>query len=333
MRLHPFFSNLSSLSQLLKITVLMSVLVSAAGGCTENKQTGTYQGYVEGEFVNISPAVSGQLEQLLVRRGQDIEQSTPLFILESGNETAAQRQAEKQLISAEAQLRNLLSGQRPQELEVIKAQLDQALAQAKISSAELKREQVLYKGNAISPSQFEQTQAEANRDSARVAELRNQLTVAALPGREEQINALTADVEAARAGVDQASWKLNQKTVASPVSGLVFDTLYRTGEWVKEGTPVVRILPPENVKVRFFVPETKLGELSIGRSCAIHCDGCPAEIPGKITYISTQAEYTPPIIYSTETRSKLVFMAEAHPEPEAQASNLHPGQPVGVRLK
>lgn len=296
MQLPVFLSNISIFFSSPKITVLFLLLLTVIGGCTEKKQADTYQGYVEGEFVNISPAVSGQLEQLLVARGQDIEQSKPLFILESGNEKAAKRQAEKQLISAEAQLRNLLSGQRPQELAVIKAQLDQALAQEKISTDELKRQQVLYKAEVLSQSEYDQSQADAKRDSARVNELRNQLTVAALPARDEQINALSANVEAAQAGVEQATWKLNQKSVSSPVAGLVFDTLYREGEWIKDGASVVRILPPENVKVRFFVPETKLGELSIGRNCSIHCDGCPTEIPGRITYISTQAEFTPPII-------------------------------------
>jgi len=86
------------------------------------------------------------------------------------------------------------------------------------------------------------------------------------------------------------------------------------------------------VKVRFFVPENAVGGLAAGRAVSIHCDGCAEDVPAKITYVSNQAEYTPPVIYSNENRAKLVFMVEAHPQP-ADAAKLHPGQPVAVRLQ
>jgi HlyD family secretion protein len=108
--------------------------------------------------------------------------------------------------------------------------------------------------------------------------------------------------------------------------------MYREGEWVQAGSPVVCMLPPENVKVRFFVPETLVGSISLGQYVVLHCDGCQAVIPAKVTYISIEPEYTAPIIYSNETRSKLVFMIEAHPLPD-KASGLHPGQPIEVRFK
>ena len=110
-------------------------------------------------------------------------------------------------------------------------------------------------------------------------------------------------------------------------AGRVYDTLYREGEWVAAGSPVVRMLPPSNIKVRFFVPQTIVGSLATGRAVAIQCDGCGADIPATISYISNEAEFTPPVIYSNETRSKLVFMIEARPSPES-ATKLHPGQPV-----
>jgi HlyD family secretion protein len=111
----------------------------------------------------------------------------------------------------------------------------------------------------------------------------------------------------------------------------VFDTIYREGEWVAAGSPVVRLLPPQNVKVRFFVPEAIVGGLATGRAVAIQCDGCGGDIPATLTYVSTEAEFTPPVIYSNETRSKLVFMVEARPAVE-HAGRLHPGAPVSVRI-
>ena len=104
------------------------------------------------------------------------------------------------------------------------------------------------------------------------------------------------------------------------------------GEWVAAGSPVVRMLPPENIKVRFFVPETVLGSLTLGRQVSLHCDGCVADLPAHITFVSPQAEYTPPVIYSNETRGKLIYMIEAHPSAH-DAIKLHPGQPLEVVLQ
>ncbi|MEX3824284.1 HlyD family secretion protein, partial [Paraburkholderia sp. BR14262] len=168
--------------------------------------------------------------------------------------------------------------------------------------------------------------------AAQVRELQNQVRVANLPGRSAQIAAQAADVEAARASLAQAQWRLDQKRVSVPSGGLVYDTLFRVGEWVQAGNPVVQMLPPQNVKVRFFVPETIVGSLAPGRKVNVRCDGCAALVPATITWISNAAEYTPPVIYSNENRAKLVFMIEARPSAE-DAVKLHPGQPVEVTLQ
>jgi len=131
--------------------------------------------------------------------------------------------------------------------------------------------------------------------------------------------------------LDQADWRFTQKQQASPTSGLVYDTYYRPGEWVPAGTPVLSLLPPEYMKVRFFVPEGELGKFQIGRPLTIHLDGLDKTLSGKVTFVSPQAEYTLPIIYSRENRSKLVFLVEGSLIPE-DAKQLHPGSPVEVRL-
>jgi HlyD family secretion protein len=108
--------------------------------------------------------------------------------------------------------------------------------------------------------------------------------------------------------------------------------MYREGEWVAAGSPVVRLLPPGNVKLRFFVPETAAGYLKPGRNVSIGCDGCGAGVPAVVSYVSNEPEFTPPIIYSNETRAKLVFLVEARPSVE-NAARLRPGQPVSVTLQ
>jgi HlyD family secretion protein len=113
---------------------------------------------------------------------------------------------------------------------------------------------------------------------------------------------------------------------------LVYDTLYRQGEWVAAGKPVVALLPPQNIKVRAFVPETRVGSIHYGDEVRVAVDGVRDPFIGKISYISPHAEYTPPVIYSRESRDKLVFMVEAVFDP-ATAAKLHPGQPVDVQFE
>src|SRR6185503_12984326 len=122
-----------------------------------------------------------------------------------------------------------------------------------------------------------------------------------------------------------------QKSVKSPVAGLVQDTYFVDGEWVSANQPVVSLLPPQNIKVRFFVEERRLGSLRTGQAVSVACDGCPAPIAAQVSFISPQAEFTPPVIYSRQERAKLVFLIEARPA-ASDAVKLHPGQPMEVTL-
>jgi HlyD family secretion protein len=131
--------------------------------------------------------------------------------------------------------------------------------------------------------------------------------------------------------LDQTDWSFDQKKQAAPQSGLVYDTLFRQGEWVAAGKPVVVLLPPQNIKVRVFVPETRVGAIHYGETAQVKVDGVKEPFVGKVSYISPKAEYTPPVIYSRETRAKLVFMVELIFDVQA-AADLHPGQPVDVEF-
>ena len=318
-------------AQSASLPVRLGVLLSAvAAGCSGSNGV-TYQGYVEGEFVYLASSQPGRLEHLAVARGQQVEPGAPLFALEAIEERAAQHQAQQQLAAAEAQLADLETGKRAPEVAVVRAQLAQAQAAAQRSTLQRERDEQQYRAGGISREQLDATLAQAQSDAAHVSELESQLAVARLPGRAEQLKVQARQVQAARAVLDQADWKVGEKSIAAPRAGLVYDTLYREGEWVGAGSPVVQMLPPQNIKVRFFVPEKALGSLSLGRKVSLHCDGCAADVPAAVTYVSSQAEYTPPVIYSNETRGKLVYMIEAHPAPQ-DAAKLHPGQPLEVRV-
>jgi HlyD family secretion protein len=282
--------------------------------------------------VRVAAPFAGTLEQLQVKRGMSVASGTPLFALEQENEAAARREAQERLRNAQAQLDDLSKGKRQPELDTIRAQLAQAEASQKLSAATLARQQQLVEKNFVSKAALDEARSASERDRARIAELNAQLKTARLPARQDEIRAAQFTVQAAREALAQADWKLAQKSVRSSVEGLVTDTLYAQGEWVPAGSPVVSLLPPQNIKLRFFVPETLLGSISAGRAVSVRCDGCDAPISARIGYISPQAEYTPPVIYSRESRAKLVYMIEAWPGP-ADALRLHPGQPLEVRLQ
>ncbi len=313
------------------IRIMPMVAVLALASCGEAPRAG-HQGYVEGEFVNVAAPIAGRLDRLAVKRGDQVASGAALFALEAVNESAAQRQAQEQLRAAEAQLADLRIGKRPQEQDVTRAKLAEAEADAQKSSTKLVRDEAQFKVGGISKQQLDDSRAVQAVDASRVRQLRSELAVGDLPSRNEQVRAQSAQVAAARAAVEQAQWKLDQKSVASTRQGSVYDTLYREGEWVAAGNPVVRLLPPGNVKVRFFVPEPLVGSIAPGRSASVHCDGCAADVPVTVTYVANDAEFTPPVIFSNETRAKLVFMIEARPA-SADAAKLRPGQPVSVTLK
>ena len=301
------------------------------GGCSGSTTAG-YQGYVEGEYVNVASPVAGRLDKLMVQRGQTIEAKTPLFSLEAEQERAAKQQADEQLNASQAQLADLKTGRRKPEVAVTQAQLSQAQAALQQAALQLERDEAQFSAGGIARGQVEDSRANHAIKAARVRELEQQLDVTRLPARQEQIGAQSAQVAAARAVLSQAAWRLDQKRPSASQPGLVSDTMYREGEWVAAGSPVVRLLPPGNVKLRFFVPETAAGDLKPGRNVSIGCDGCGAGVPAVVSYVSNEPEFTPPIIYSNETRAKLVFLVEARPSVE-NAARLRPGQPVSVTLQ
>ncbi len=314
----------------MKRPVLFALVLMAAVACGKREPAGL-QGYVEGEFVRVAAPFAGTLVRLDTARGRPVEAGAPLFALEAESEEAARREALARARKAQLQVQDLESGKRPTEIASTQAQLAQAEAAAAFSEKGLQRTQDLVAKGFVSHSSLDAARATRDRDRNRVAELRADLATARLGFREGEIRAAQAEAAAAREALAQADWRLRQKTVAAPVEGSVADTLFVPGEWVPAGAPVVSLLPPANVKVRFFVEERRLGSLHTGQEVAIACDGCGAAIRAPITFIATQAEYTPPIIYSRDSRAKLVFLVEARPA-AGDAVRLHPGQPVDVTL-
>ncbi len=307
------------------------LIAAALAGCG-NADDGALQGYAEGEYVRVAAAFAGPLTKLEVARGAQVVPGAPLFALENESEAAGRREAEDRVRRAEAQRDNLRKGARPTELDALRAQLGQAQTAAAFAAKEYARTEELVKKGFLSPQKLDETRSTLDSSRLRVREIESQVATANLGARPDEIRAAESEVEAARAALAQADWKLKQKTVAATVAGIVTDTNFARGEWVAAGAPVVAVLPPENVKVRFFVPEPKLGAVKVGQPVELSCDGCPAKIAARVSFVAPQAEFTPPVIYSRENRAKLVFLVEARPAKD-DAAKLHPGQPVDVRLK
>lgn len=170
--------------------------------------------------------------------------------------------------------------------------------------------------------------AKAALENARAAFSRAEQLVKTNAGTQKAYDDTQAVLREAEARLNSAKTRLERRTIKSPVSGVVQQVYFREGELVVAGRPIVALLPPGNVKVRFYVAQAILPRIIIGDTVAVHCDGCAPQ-SAKISFIAKQAEYTPPVIYSEKERSKLVFLVEALPEKPA---DLRVGQPVSVSV-
>lgn len=315
----------------MKLGLALAFSIAGVAACSSESGPAAYQGYAEGDYLRVAAPFAGTLAQLAVKRGDSVQPGTALYTLEQESERAALAEAEEKVRRADAQLDNLRKSRRPSEIAAVRAQREQAGAALKLSELSFQREERLAGQGFVSKQKLDDARAARERDGARVAELDAQLLTAKLAARSDEIRAAEAEAQAARAALKQAQWKLAQKTVTALRAGSVEDILYTQGEWVQAGSPVVVLLPPENRKVRFFVPENRLGELKIGLPIAVHCDGCGQPLPATVSFIAAQAEYTPPVLYNRENRAKLLYLVEARLAVE-HAVKLHPGQPLDVRL-
>lgn len=290
-----------------------------------------WQGYAEADYVKIGPVLEGLLTSVSVGRGDEVDAGALLFTQDEINDRAARDQAARQLNQAKEQLGNLLAAGKP--TEILQAQGNLADAKATLVRAQLDYD----RGQKLLASGFE---TEQNVDSLRAAflsaEAKVNVSQAALQqmqnpmGREGEIKMQRAAVAAAQSAFAMAEWRLAQRKMFAPAHGRIVDVIAFPGETLAAGAPVVSLLPPGNVFVRFFVPEPQLSSIHYGERVAFSCDGCAQNLHGAISFISPTAEYTPPLIYSEDMNAKLVFQIEARPPPD-QAVLLNPGQPVEVR--
>lgn len=177
--------------------------------------------------------------------------------------------------------------------------------------------------------QADVTVAEASLTNARQAHGRAKELLKTAAGTQKALEDAEAALRSAEARLNSARTRLTRRRALSPDSGTIQQVYYRPGETVPAGKPVVALLPPRNLKIRFFVPQATLPEIELGETVGVQCDGCEAGLTAQVTFIARSAEFTPPVIYSLEERSKLVFLVEARPQ---QPEKFRVGQPVNVTL-
>ena len=304
--------------------------LAAICGCAPPASS-TLPGVVEAELVHVAAPTAGRLVELSVMRGASVAAGATLFRIESPEDIALLTEAEARVAQQAAQQADLGKGKRPDEVAVTAAQLAQARTALAETEAQLRRERELAQQGFVSGTRLDTLTAQRDEAAAKVRELDAQRRVAQLAGRDDARRAAGAAVQVSEAQARQLRLRLSDKTVRAPLDAVVDDTLYRAGEWVAAGAPVVKLLPPAALKVRFFVAEAVLPRLKAGDVVTVRCDGCAAAVPAHIRFISSTAEFTPPVIYSREQRARLVYLVEAWPS-AADAAKLRPGQPVDVAL-
>lgn len=291
---------------------------------------GRYLGYVEGETSLIAPPVAGQLLERPVDRGGHVRKGDRLFVIDPTVAKAEVARAEAALAEAKARHENLLTGKRPEEQDVIRAQRRETEASLAMAETELKRQTELLPKGFSTRQAYDQAESQVNQLRARLASLAAQERVGDLAARQAEIAAAAALIIQNQANLEQAKKKLADLMPVAPDDALVENTFFNVGEWVPAGTPVVSLLPASRVKLRFFVPEEDVAKARIGRKVSFTCDGCPPDMKASIIYVSPRAEFTPPVIYSQSARTKLVFLIEARPDKVPDNIALAPGLPVSV---
>jgi len=289
---------------------LLAVLLLAA--CAPGKP-GTYAGYAEGEFLYLAPREPGILQMLAVEAGQQVAQGAPLFALDAERHRRAADNAKAARDAALARAADLAAGARPEELRELQAATDLAAKTAK-------RLRELYARGQIPKAQLDQAEAALTQAQAALANGHG--------GRSNAIEAAANEARAATAALEIAALNLADRTLTAPAAGRIETVFHRPGEMIGAGQPVVSLLPPERMKVRFFVGESDLSKLKIGQRVKITCDACAAPLDAPISFIAAEPQFTPPVIYSLDERHKLVYLVEARPV----GGGLRPGQPVDVSL-
>jgi len=300
----------------MKRTLAALTLATMLASCEEPANT-HWLGYVEGELALIGPPQAGWITSINVARGAKVKPGDSLFTLDATRELAARDNANAMITAAKQQ-----ADQASAQIAQARAQQTQIEADIARNEKELARQQELVRIGGSPRRDLETAQAAYDSTRAQRTQTIAQQSQADAARRQAESQARQAE-----ASLATAEYNLSERAVHALIDGQVQDIYFRQGEYANAGTPVVAVLPPANVLVRFFVPEPEVAKLVLGSQVHIGCDGCAADLVGTITFIAAQSEFTPPVIYSVGNRERLVFKAEAR---VTAGLPIRPGLPVEV---
>lgn len=289
----------------------------------------SWNGYVEADYVYVAAAAPGQIDAVPVTEGDRVAAGQVLVVLDRRQHSALAAAAEARVAAAAANLENLATGSRVDEIEVIRASLQKAEADRTLAEENAGRSRQLFTEGLAPQARLDRDLATLASAEAAVRQLEAQLKVAELPARDAQQVQAEANLAAARADADRARADLDDRAIAAPVAARVERLFFGPGETAGAGVPLASLLPDGALKVKFYVPGPQRPLLAEGMAVALGCEGCPAGIEAVITHFASDPQFTPPVIYSREERDRLSFLAEATLVPGAV---LPPGQPVTVSL-
>ncbi|GAA0638355.1 HlyD family efflux transporter periplasmic adaptor subunit [Brevundimonas lenta] len=287
----------------------------------------TLTGYVEGERVYLAAPVSGSVAALYVREGERVTAGGRTFLIDPQVQRAQADSAAAAVGAAEARAEDLRKGQREQELAVFDAELHAAQATQREAEAEFGRIEPLVRRGIFAPARLDQVRAARDAARAQTAAVRRRREVATLGARQDAVAQAEQQAAQAAGGLTEANVRLGQLAPLAPGTARVEEIFYRPGEWAAANQPIMALLPDQEVKLVFFVPQAEMALYRPGRTVRFGCDGCASEGTARITWVSPRPEFTPPVLYSKGSRDRLVYRVEALP---ANAASLNPGLPVDV---
>jgi HlyD family secretion protein len=310
--------------------LVLLVTVCLLTSCNEKKKL--YNGYIEADYVYVSSYSDGKIKNVFVSKGQRIKKGTWLFKLDGKKEKANLNMYSNAVLGVKSYIEDMTKGGRSEKIE-----LWEGLADGIHSLSE---------GSGIGKgiiSRLEKVHAEAYTKLVGIAYLHGALyeinkalnswvEYQKLPERPDKIAAVNSLKEVLDAQVVYAKWKMEQTKQVAPKDAYVFDVLYREGEFVQAGKPVVSLLPPENIKAIFFVDGKIVSNLKLGDKVLVKLNNVTEPVSAIVSYISPKAEYTDPFIYSLKNNEKYMYLIEAKFN-SANGARLHPGQPVEVDIE
>ncbi|BCE03158.1 HlyD family secretion protein [Marinicellulosiphila megalodicopiae] len=298
------------LVHLILVTLFACVIVLLQG-CQSNEKDSVLIGYIEADYRYVNSQQAGLIVKQNVKAGDVVSEGDVVFELDKTLINLQIKEVQARINQAQALVKDSQQGLRDDEIDSLKAQLNESQTIVDLKQKELTRTQNLLKQGLISKSIGDVASSEFETAQARVNTIQAKIRAANLPARDGVTQSALANQSAIEQQLAQLNWQLSQRDIVAHFSGKIFDVYYEKGEHIFARQPLIAIVPNNELSVKFFVEEPLLSQMKLGKKVFVHADGIAKPIEASISYIATKAQFTPPVIYSKDSREKMVFKLEA----------------------